>query len=70
VNERLPFTQTNLRRAIKVARETGLYIIAIKSDGTILVQDGDKAEATVPNLGALLQNTALPPVDEWEDVEA
>ena len=38
---RQPFTQAKVKRAISAARAAGLRVIGIRTDGTVLVQEGD-----------------------------
>lgn len=44
---KLPFTYGGLRRAIKAARKSGLYVIGIRPDGTLLVSDRPAPEVYV-----------------------
>ena len=65
----LPFTQASVRRAVRAARQVGLRVTGIRSDGTIMVQDGgDKTPADVPNDSSPSQTDQ--PTSKWEDAEA
>ena len=65
----LPFTQASVRRAVRAARQVGLRVTGIRSDGTVMVQDGgDKAPADVPNDSPPSQTDQ--PASKWEDAEA
>jgi hypothetical protein len=64
----LPFTQASIRRAVRAARQVGLLVTGIRPDGTLIVQDGDKAPAGVHNDPPPGQNGA--PASKWEDAEA
>lgn len=64
----LPFTQASVRRAVRAARQVGLRVTGIMADGTILVQDGDKAPADVHNDASPGQTGE--PASKWEDAEA
>jgi hypothetical protein len=39
MSRRLPFSKANIRRRVEVARENGLFVVAIKVDGTLAVSD-------------------------------
>lgn len=43
----LPFTQASIRRRIAAAKSAGLRVKGIASDGTVLVDDGDKPASQV-----------------------
>jgi hypothetical protein len=64
----LPFTQASVRRAVRAARQAGLRVTGIRPDGTLIVQDGDKAPADVHNDAPPGQTGA--PASKWEDAEA
>lgn len=57
----LPFTQAGLRRAIAAVKAAGLRVKGVAPDGTVLVDDGDKA---TPYIAA---PDAAP--SKWEDAE-
>jgi hypothetical protein len=58
----LPFTQMAVRRAIRSARHEGLRVVAIKADGTVLVDDGDGERPCVASPDAV--------TSKWQDQEA
>jgi hypothetical protein len=62
----LPFTKASLKRAIGAAREMGLRVTGIRTDGTVLVD-----EVAVAPAGRVTQSE-LPPADaeQWGHVEA
>lgn len=49
MTKRAPFTKASLRRAIEVAEAAGKRVLAIKADGTILVDNGDGPHPLVPD---------------------
>ena len=59
---KLAFTEASLRRAVQGARKAGLRVIAIRPDGTVIVDQGDDT------LSGLAPPLPLP--SKWEDVEA
>lgn len=61
---RLPFTQARIERAIAAARKAGLRVTGIRTDGTLIVQDG---EAPVAPLEPQEQSA---PVSRWAGVKA
>jgi hypothetical protein len=63
----LPFTKARLRRAIEAAREAGLRVIGIRSDGTLLVNDGDKISDDVAGPSPERNTEQL---SRWGDVQA
>jgi hypothetical protein len=68
MTEKLPFTQQSVRRAIGAARKAGLFVLAIRADGTVIV--GEQ-----PFDGSKLLPTAAQTVDEaerafWDNVKA
>jgi hypothetical protein len=63
----LPFTQAGLRRAIEAARKAGLRVTGIRTDGTLLVNDGDNPS---PDIAALVPEAEVRAPSKWEDVEA
>lgn len=69
----LSFTKAGLKRRIDAARESGLHIVGIQSDGTILVSESlvpppavnDNFRVPVAN------NDEIPAADpRWSDVQA
>jgi hypothetical protein len=68
MTEKLPFTQQSVRRAIEAARKAGLFVLAIRADGTVIV--GEQ-----PFDASKLLPTAAQTVDEaerafWDNVKA
>jgi hypothetical protein len=63
----LPFTEAGLRRAIRAARKSGLRITGIRSDGTLLVNDGDNLQEPVAPPYADNDTNSL---SKWGDVQA
>ena len=43
----LPFTETNLRRAMRAARKAGFKVTGIRPDGTVILDDGDSSRHEV-----------------------
>jgi hypothetical protein len=60
----LPFTKAGLYRRIEAALKAGLRVTAIRSDGTIVVEDGGEPIARVASVD---HDEAL---TRWEDVKA
>ena len=63
----LPFTEASLQRAIRAARKSGLRVTGIRSDGTLLVNDGDNVPDSVAPSHTDSDTTAL---SKWGDVQA
>ena len=63
---RLPFTEHSLRRAIAAARKSGLRVLGVRPDGTVIVDDGNSPHP----LAAALQEKQHAASSKWEDVEA
>ena len=61
----LPFTQASVQRAIAAARKAGMRVTSIRMDGTVVVEDGDKAVATVSDSAQVFQ--IAPPSSKWQD---
>jgi hypothetical protein len=59
----LPFTQASLRRAIEAVRKSGLRVIGIRPDGTVIVQEATDVVADP------LSNEQTQPASRWEDIE-
>jgi hypothetical protein len=63
----LPFTQAGLQRAIRAARNTGLRVIGIRPDGTLIVNDGDNPAPEVAQVKSEVDTATL---SRWGDVQA
>lgn len=63
----IPFTQAAVKRAIAAAQRSGLRVVGIKSDGTVMVDSGETPHPLIPDHAANGQS-ATP--SKWEDVEA
>jgi hypothetical protein len=61
---RPPFTQAQVRRAIAAARKEGLRVVAIRTDGTVLVQA--ITDPVAPSLEPPQDGAA----SEWEEFKA
>lgn len=61
----LPFTEASIRRLVKAARKSGLRVVGIRADGTVIVQDGDGATAGLPSPEA--RGEIAPQSSKWED---
>jgi hypothetical protein len=59
---KMTFTEACIRRAAQGARKAGLRVIAIRPDGTVVVDQGD---GPLPGLAP-----PLPLPSKWDDVEA
>jgi hypothetical protein len=60
---RTPFTQAGLARAIAAVKKSGLYVVAIRPDGTLVVGSGEP-----PSPERLLAITQ--PDDDWSNFKA
>lgn len=58
----LPFTQAKVLRAVAAAKKAGLRVVAIKADGTVLVQEGDAPIAPVD-----AERQDAPAGTSWDD---
>jgi hypothetical protein len=67
VTRALPFTEAGLKRAIRAAQHSGLQVIGIRPDGTLLLKDGDKSEISVAAASSD-ENTETP--SKWSDIQA
>jgi len=54
----LPFTEASLARAIKGVQRAGLFVVGVKSDGTLLISDKP------------FDLTSLVPVEPHEDPDS
>jgi hypothetical protein len=63
----LPFTEANLKRAIRAAQHSGLQVVGIRPDGTLLLKGGDKSEASIA-AASFDENTETP--SKWCDIKA
>jgi hypothetical protein len=63
----LPFTEAGLKRAIRAAQHSGLQIVGIRPDGTLLVKGGDKSERSVA-AASFDEDTQTP--SKWSDIQA
>lgn len=52
----LPFTQAQVRRAVKAAESAGLRVrrVSVKPDGTITVDSGEKDEERLEDQGEVI----------------
>jgi hypothetical protein len=64
---RAKFTQASVRRAIAAAHRSELRVVGVRSDGTVIVDDGDKPHPLVPTPA---HNGQASVASRWEDVEA
>jgi hypothetical protein len=62
----LPFTEAGLKRAIRAARNSGLQVVGIRPDGTLLLNDGDKCLNGVAPLHLDDKTEAF---SKWNDVQ-
>jgi hypothetical protein len=67
VTARLPFTQAAVRRTIGAALKSGLRVVGIRSDGTVIVDDGGNHHPLLPKGGTEMH---VSDPSKWEDVEA
>lgn len=63
----LPFTQATVRRAIAAAHRSGLRVVGIRPDGTVIVDGGENPHPLIP---ADVTNGQASAPSKWEDVEA
>jgi hypothetical protein len=56
---RLPFTQSQVRRAIAAARKAGLRVVGIRPDGMVIVDDGETSLYRPPDAPGVSS--------KWED---
>jgi hypothetical protein len=63
----LPFTEASLKRAIRAAQHSGLQVVGIRPDGTLLLKGGDKSEGSVA-VAFFDENTETP--SKWSDIQA
>ena len=60
----LPFTEAGLKRAIRAAQHSGLQVVGIRPDGTLL---GDKSEGSV---AAASSDENTETRSKWSDIQA
>jgi hypothetical protein len=62
----LRFTEAGLKRAIRAAQHSGLQVVGIRPDGTLLLKDGDKSEGSVA-AASFDENTQTR--SKWSDIQ-
>lgn len=62
VTKKLPFTAASVKRAIRAAQESGLPVLGIAPDGTLIL-DASLAPPTVP------ADTPPPEEGDWNDLQ-
>jgi hypothetical protein len=59
----LPFTEASLARAVRGVERAGLFVVGVKSDGTLLVSHNKPLDA-VSLMPEMKQDV---PASKWED---